>query len=49
MLQHWKKTNEHQTRNHQLHDGSITPFVVLPFKDGIMPMQAPVSSSSLNS
>ena len=43
------KTNERQTRNHQLHDGSFTPFMIVPFNDGTMPTQAPVSSPSFDS
>ncbi|KAF8800395.1 hypothetical protein BYT27DRAFT_7117675 [Phlegmacium glaucopus] len=30
-----------QTRNHQLHDGSFTPFTIVPFNDGTMPTQNP--------
>lgn len=37
-----------QTRNHQLHDGQINPFVIVPFIDGTMPDGAPVSSESLS-
>lgn len=30
-------------QNHQLHDGSTTDFKIVPFTDGSMPPQAPVS------
>jgi hypothetical protein len=43
------KTNEPQTRNHQLLDGVFTPFTIVPFNNGRMPTQAPVSSLSLDS
>jgi hypothetical protein len=43
------KTNELQTRNHQLLDGEFTSFIIVPFNDGSMPTEAPVSSPSLDS
>ncbi|KAF8495738.1 hypothetical protein F5888DRAFT_1709685 [Russula emetica] len=30
-----------QTRNHELHDGTFTPFTIVPFNDGSMPTEAP--------
>ncbi|KAF8222386.1 hypothetical protein L208DRAFT_1446391 [Tricholoma matsutake] len=30
-----------QTQNHLRHDGSFTPFTIVPFNDGSMPTQAP--------
>jgi len=32
-----------QTRNNQLHDGSFTPFTIVPFNDGSMPTEAPLN------
>lgn len=43
------KTNEPQTRNYQLFDGRFSPFMIVPFNDGSMPTEAPVSSPSLDS
>ena len=43
------KTNEFQIRNHQLRDGGFAPFTVVPFNDGSMPTQAPVSFPSVDS
>jgi len=41
------KTNKPQIRNHLLHDGSFTPFTIVPFNDVSIPTQAPVSSLTL--
>jgi len=35
--------------DHQLQDGGSTPFMIVPFNDGSMPTQAPVSSPALGS
>ena len=43
------KPNSPQTRNHQLHDGRFINFSIVPFNDGTMPTEAPVSSRSLDS
>jgi hypothetical protein len=37
------KTNEPQTRNYQIHDGGFVQFMIVPFNDGSMPTEAPVS------
>ena len=37
------ESDEFQTRNYQLNDGSFAPFVIVPFQDGSMPNQGPVS------
>ncbi|KAF8239062.1 hypothetical protein L208DRAFT_177388 [Tricholoma matsutake] len=33
-----------QTQNHLCHDGSFTPFTIVPFNDGSMPTQAPLGA-----
>ena len=38
------ETNEFQTRNHQLNDGVLSPFMIVPFNDGSDPTLCPVHS-----
>jgi hypothetical protein len=44
---HLATVNKPQTRNHQLHNGTLTPFVIVPFNDGSLPT-APLVSSILD-
>jgi hypothetical protein len=45
---HLATVNKPQTRNHQLNDGSFTPFVIVPFNDGSLPTDPHVSTFQLN-